>query len=116
MEPILDPLGNQFDFAKTNFGDEEKEDVITASIIHISTQQITARKKATVVRGIPDDISYPLVLKAWKKIFHCVGAIKNDSKTKENFITLNGDHKQEVFDFLIHEGIGTKENIKMHGA
>ena len=29
---------------------------------------------------------------------------------------LNGDHRQNIYDFLIKEGIGTKEHIKMHGA
>lgn len=66
--------------------------------------------------GIPDDIDFTLVLKAWKILFHCVGSIKEDPKTKSSYIVLNGDHREEVRDFLIHEGIGTKENIKMHGA
>ena len=66
--------------------------------------------------GIPEDIDFALVLKAWKILFHCVGSIKEDKQTKSNYIVLNGDHRQEVLEFLIHEGIGTKENIKMHGA
>lgn len=66
--------------------------------------------------GIPDDIDLQLVLKAWKKLYHCVGSIKESPKTKESYIVLNGDHRQEVLTFLIDEGIGTKENIKMHGA
>ena len=84
--------------------------------IDIYTRQVRARKKATDVHGIPDDIDLQLVIKAWKKLFHCVCAIKDDPKTKEKFITLNGDHRQNVYEFLIKEGIGTKENIKMHGA
>lgn len=66
--------------------------------------------------GIPDDIDLKLVLGVWKKIYHCTGSIKEDPKTKDFFIVLNGDHRQEVTDFLIHEGIGTTENIKLHGA
>ena len=49
-------------------------------------------------------------------MYHCVGSIKNDPKTKENYIVLNGDHRQEIYEFLIHEGIGTEENVKIHGA
>jgi translation initiation factor SUI1 len=82
----------------------------------ISTSQRTARKKLTIVNGIPDDIDLDLVLRAWKKIFHCVGSVKYDPKIKENYIELNGDHRQEVYEFLIHEGIGSEEYIKMHGA
>ena len=74
------------------------------------------RKKGTEVHGIPEDIDLQLLLKAWKKLFHCTCAIKIDPKTKEQFISLNGDHRTNIHDFLIQEGIGTKENIKMHGA
>jgi translation initiation factor 1 (eIF-1/SUI1) len=42
--------------------------------------------------------------------------VKEDAKTKEKYIALNGDHKQNIYDFLLHEGIGTKDTIKMHGA
>ena len=56
------------------------------------------------------------MLKAWKKLYHCTCAIKVDQKTKEQYISLNGDHRQNIHEFLIKEGIGTEENIKMHGA
>ena len=49
-------------------------------------------------------------------MFHCVCALKEDAKTKEKYIALNGDHRQNVSDFLIHEGIGTEDNVKIHGA
>jgi len=42
--------------------------------------------------------------------------LKEDAKTKEKYIALNGDHRQNVSDFLIHEGIGTEDNVKIHGA
>jgi translation initiation factor 1 len=116
---MVDFSDNKFTLGKaTNkFGDDFiEEDIISAKPINIYTQQLTVRKKATVVMGIPDDIDYALVLKAWKKLFHCVGSIREDTKKKTNYIVLNGDHREEVRDFLIHEGIGTKENIKMHGA
>jgi hypothetical protein len=32
------------------------------------------------------------------------------------YISLSGDHRTEVKEFLIHEGIGTEENVKVHGA
>ena len=50
--------------------------------------------------GIPEDIDFALVLKAWKILFHCVGSIKEDKKTKSNYIVLNGDHRQEVLEFF----------------
>jgi translation initiation factor 1 (eIF-1/SUI1) len=39
-----------------------------------------------------------------------------DTKKKEEYIVLAGDHRDEINQFLIHEGIGTKDNIKIHGA
>ena len=84
--------------------------------IDIYTKVVRGRKKGTEVHGIPDDIDEQLLIKAWKKLFHCVCAIKDDPKTKEKYITLNGDHRQNIYDFLVHEGIGTEDNIKIHGA
>jgi translation initiation factor 1 (eIF-1/SUI1) len=49
-------------------------------------------------------------------MFNCNGAVKTHDKTKEEYIELTGDHRDEVSKFLVHEGIGTKENIKVHGA
>lgn len=37
-------------------------------------------------------------------------------KTGKDAIALSGDHRDEIAEFLIHEGIGTKESIKIHGA
>lgn len=93
----------------------EEIDEFKNKIMHITIQQLSGRKKATVIKGFPDDIDIQLVLKAWKKLFHCVGSVKEDKKDKEFYIVLNGDHRQEVNDFLIHEGIVIPENIKIHG-
>jgi translation initiation factor 1 (eIF-1/SUI1) len=49
-------------------------------------------------------------------MFSCNGSVKIHEKTKETYIELTGDHREEVSNFLVHEGIGTKENIKIHGA
>ena len=31
-------------------------------------------------------------------------------------MTLRGDHRQEIYNFLIEEGIGGKGNINIHGG
>merc|ERR1712151_342022 len=84
-------------------------------IIHISIEQRTTRKCLTVVNGIPEDIDLHKVLKAWKKIFNCNGSVRMNQKLGKESIGLSGDHREEICDFLIHEGIGTKEFIKIHG-
>ena len=120
MNVFEDPLNPTMDdMMDENEGGTElenyTENIIKENPIHISTQQRTTKKKLTIVRGIPDDIDIVLVSRAWQKLFHCVSAVKYDKSTKEYFIQINGDHKNEVKEFLIHEGIGREDNIKMHG-
>ena len=57
-----------------------------------------------------------LLKKAWNKIFNCACSIKKDPKTNEDFMTLRGDHRQDIFNFLVEEGIGFKDNIQIHGG
>ena len=40
----------------------------------------------------------------------------NKDKDDRVVITLSGDQRAGVTEFLIHEGIGKKENIKIHGV
>jgi translation initiation factor 1 len=54
------------------------------------------------------------VLKAFKKLFSCNGTIVKD-EIKGMVIQLQGDKRNEVSDFLIQEGIGTKSTVKIHG-
>jgi translation initiation factor 1 (eIF-1/SUI1) len=49
-------------------------------------------------------------------MFNCMGSIKIDAKTSEEYIELSGDHREEVLQFLLYEGIATKDNVTKHGA
>jgi translation initiation factor 1 (eIF-1/SUI1) len=49
------------------------------------------------------------------KLFNTNGAVATDPKNNEDYIKIFGDLRDEVKEFLIHEGIGTKDNIKVHG-
>lgn len=49
-------------------------------------------------------------------MYSCNGSVTTHPKTGEEYIALSGDHREEIAEFLVHEGIGTKENIKIHGA
>ena len=73
------------------------------------------RKCYTLVHGIPEDIDLQLVLKSWKNSFNCAGAVKKEKDQNEEYIELFGDHRKEVLEFLIYEGIGYKDNITVHG-
>ena len=82
--------------------------------IHIYNEQRKGRKMNTKVCGIPSDIDLDLLKKVWTKEFHCIVIIKEDKATKLDYISLNGEFKEEVKKFLIEEGIGTEENIEIH--
>jgi len=49
------------------------------------------------------------------KIFNTNGAIIKNKANNEDNILVSGDHREEISEFLIHEGIGTKETIRVHG-
>lgn len=84
--------------------------------IDISIRQRTQRKCYTLVHYVPEDIDLKLVLKEWKARFNCAGAVKKEKDTKEEFIELFGDHREEVKEFLIYEGIiAGKDNVVVHG-
>lgn len=52
----------------------------------------------------------------YNQVYNCNGSIKKDDETNEEYIQLFGDHRDEVSNFLIHEGIGTEETVKIHGT
>ena len=83
--------------------------------IDLTIKRRTARKCYTIIHGIPEDIDLQLVLKAWKNQFNCAGAVKKEKGSTEEYMELFGDHRKEVVDFLIYEGIGYKDNIIVHG-
>lgn len=41
--------------------------------------------------------------------------MKKEKDTKEEYIELFGDHREEVKQFLIYEGIGYNDNVIVHG-
>lgn len=84
-------------------------------ILDISIKQRTQRKCYTLVHHIAEDIDLNLVVKAWKAKFNCAGSVKKEKDTLDEYIELFGDHREEVKEFLIYEGIGFKDNIIVHG-
>ena len=92
----------------------QKSFVLFYYSLDIHYQQRNARKCWTIVQGIPYDIDLKHVLRAWKKMFNCNGAIV-EKKEGGLIIQLQGDKRNEVAKFLVYEGIGTKETVKVHG-
>ncbi len=54
------------------------------------------------------------VLRAFKKSFNCNGTIVDDEELGQ-VIQLQGDHRKNVSDFMIEQGIVKKAQVKVHG-
>lgn len=93
-----------------NVDDLVIEDVIFEPEIHIRVVKRNNRKCITSVEGMNDyGVDLKKVIKEWKKTLSCNGAVKND------VITLQGDHREEIKKFCIDELEIKKDNIKVHG-
>jgi len=96
--------------------------------IHIRKIQRTARNSMTTVDGISPNTNFDQMIRKMKKQFHCNGSFSNldedgsksDSKNKEPNcsvrLTLTGDQRVNVMEFLVKEGVCKKENITLHGC
>ena len=82
--------------------------------IHLRFVQRTTRKCWTVVQGLPDDLDCNKINKAFRKAWCCGGKVKSDEEHGE-IIQLMGDHRRNIMQFLLDEGIASKDQIKVHG-
>uniref|UniRef100_A0A7S3JMC0 SUI1 domain-containing protein n=1 Tax=Euplotes harpa TaxID=151035 RepID=A0A7S3JMC0_9SPIT len=111
-----DIVGNAVDMIDMEEAQKEKDNKEVVYCVHLRYQQRTTRKGYTIIEGMPDDIDCKKVLKAFKKMLNCNGALKKDKKNpKTSVILLQGDHRDSVEKFLLEEGIVSKEEIKKHG-
>ena len=63
-----------------NLGEEFGEKQREPNIIHLHYQQRTARKCLTIIQGLPDDLDFKKILRAYKKLFNCNGTIVEDEE------------------------------------
>lgn len=82
--------------------------------IHIRVQKRTGKKTLTTIQGLPEELDFKKIVKAFKKEFCCNGTIVDDDELGK-IIQLTGDQRESVSKFLIEEGISTKGSIKIHG-
>ena len=82
--------------------------------VHIRVQQRNRRKCVCTIQGLADDLDLPRILKALKRSFKCNGSVINDAEYGM-IISLQGDHRQGIVDFLVSEEIVPKEMIVVHG-
>ena len=91
---------------------------IQKNYIHIRIQQRTGRKHITIIEGLPADLDLKKICSTMQKSFSCGGQVITDEDDRghvQNIITLSGDQRQKVNDFLLNEQIADKECIKIHG-
>ncbi|KAK3423997.1 hypothetical protein EUGRSUZ_F00759 [Eucalyptus grandis] len=82
--------------------------------VHIRIQQRNGKKSLTTVQGLKKDYSYEKILKDLKKEFCCNGNVVQD-KELGKIIQLQGDQRKNVSQFLVHNNIVKKDQIKIHG-
>ncbi|KAH0477556.1 MAG: hypothetical protein KVP17_002252 [Porospora cf. gigantea B] len=88
---------------------------VNSHIIHIRVQQRNGRKCVTTVTGIDPAFDQQKMCKYLKKAMRCNGTHLVDPNFGE-ILQFQGDHRVAVQQFITEEGIGQRENIKIHGA
>lgn len=75
------------------------------------------RKKVTTISGFKlNQFTNDEMKKHSKKLKGKLACGSTLSQTEEDYvITFQGDHREEVKQYVIDEGITTEENIKVHG-
>ncbi|KAJ1965600.1 Eukaryotic translation initiation factor eIF-1 [Dipsacomyces acuminosporus] len=97
-------------FADTGEDDNQRAD----NYLHIRIQQRNGRKTLTTLQGLPEELDLKKMLKYFKKEFACNGNIVNDEELGQ-VIQLQGDQRAILREFLLAEGIATKDKVKVHG-
>jgi translation initiation factor 1 len=118
--PMADSNDDLLDEGITNFDrkDAFEEAFTSAGLqvdkVHIRVQQRNRKKCVCTVQGLAPDLDLPRILKALKRAFKCNGSVIDDPEYGM-IISLQGDHRQGVVDFLISQEIVPKETIVVHG-
>lgn len=85
--------------------------------IHLRIQQRNGRKSWTIIENIErinkdNDADFiKKISKVFRDKFHCGVSIKEN-----NILQLQGDHRNDIYEFLIKGKHAKKDNIKIHGA
>lgn len=89
-------------------------DTLFTSKVTISVERRNGKKCITNVIGMADDLDLSKISSYLKKKHNCNGSILKDEKYGE-VISLSGDQKENVYNFLIDEKIYKKEDIIIKG-
>ncbi|XP_022648624.1 eukaryotic translation initiation factor 1-like [Varroa jacobsoni] len=88
--------------------------VVQDGLIHIRIQQRNGRKTLTTVQGIAEDFDKKKIVRACKKDFACNGTVVEHPEYGE-VLQLQGDQRNNIYQFLTKVGIAKPEQLKVHG-
>ncbi|KAL9649465.1 hypothetical protein ABK040_000704 [Willaertia magna] len=86
----------------------------TEQIVHIRIQKRNGRKSITIVEGLPKNFKFKKLLSTIKHKYCCNGTLINDEQLG-TVLQFSGDKRKAVSEFLLEEGIVTKDTLKIHG-
>ncbi|MGJ2483470.1 SUI1 family translation initiation factor [Salmonella enterica subsp. enterica serovar Paratyphi A] len=86
----------------------------TKGYVTIRVEYRNGRRRLTTVEGLKKEFSYEKILKDIKKQFYCNGTVVQD-RNLGKVIQLQGDHGQNVSEFLVKAGIVKQDQIKLIG-
>ena len=89
-------------------------ELFSKNIVTISVQKRNGRQCITTISGLAEDIDLPKIISYLKKKYNCNGSIIKDEQFGE-VITLTGDQKENIYNFLIGEEINKKDEIIVKG-
>ena len=92
-----------------------RKKIVKNTIVHIRVFQRKTRKYVTSIEGLAKDLNLKKINRYMSKEFCCNGTVVEDDDTGNKIIQLQGNQKQNVFNFLVDEKICDKTNIKIHG-
>ena len=86
--------------------------------LHIRIQT-SGKRIITLVEGLDASPDLKSIVKKMKAAFSCAVSTHLDEKSQQNYIKLQGDHRNELRDWLVKENIvaanEAKERIVIHG-
>jgi translation initiation factor 1 len=89
-------------------------ELFSKNIVTISVQKRNGRQCITTISGLAEDLDLPKIISYLKKKYNCNGSIIKDEQFGE-IITLTGDQKENIYNFLIGEEINKKDEIIVKG-
>ena len=89
-------------------------ELFSKNIVTISVQKRNGRQCITTIYGLAEDLDLPKIISYLKKKYNCNGSIIKDEQFGE-VITLTGDQKENIYNFLIGEEINKKDEIIVKG-